>query len=68
MTAAKRDLFQRHGFSMEKLRAAVQRDPTIRAEATEELAAVEPFAEGGLHEGRCVISKEYAEVLREALA
>ena len=61
------NVYRRHGLSLERLRAAIQADPAIRAETEVELKAVEPFAEGGIHYGRCVVSKEYAAILRKAL-
>ncbi len=62
------DLYRRHGLSFEKLRAAAQQDPALRAEAEAEYAAVEPFAEGNILDGRCVMSREYAQILKQALA
>ncbi len=62
------DLYKRHGLSLERLREAVQSDPDLRAEAEAELAAVMPFIEGNQHDGRCVVSKEYGEILRKVLA
>jgi hypothetical protein len=62
------DLYRRHGLSIANLRAAIQSDPKLRAEAEAEYAAVEPFAEGNHLDGRCVMSKEYAAILRQALA
>lgn len=52
-----------YGLSRDKLREAVQGDPVARAEAQAELAAVQR-----INPERCAISKEYAEILREALA
>lgn len=67
MSQPKRNILQRYSFSKEKLREAVMRDPAVRAEAQAELAALAPFVDGGIHDGRCVISKEYGAVLREIL-
>ena len=55
-------LLIRHGNSVDTLRAAVHGDPALRAEAQAELAAVAPV------EKRCVMSREYCEALRKALA
>lgn len=68
MAQPKLNIIQRFGFSKEKLRKAIVEDMAVRVEARAELDRVAPFAEGGIHDGRCVISKEYAAILREALA
>lgn len=61
--SAKFDLLIRHQLSPEKLRAAVQADPAVKAEAEAEIAALK-----GVHPDRCVATKEYVEALKGALA
>lgn len=57
------DMLIRYGLSPEALRAAVQGDQAVRAEAEAELAAL-----AGVHDDRDVIAKEYSAALRAALA
>jgi len=63
MTAAKYDLFKRYGLSRTALREAVQTDPAARQEAEDELAICNQIAED-----RCHVTRDYAAILREALA
>lgn len=56
------DLLIKHGLSADKLRAAVRADPALRAEVEAELAATR-----GVHEGRCVMTRQYREALLGAL-
>jgi hypothetical protein len=61
-SAARYHLLRRYGLS-HALREAIRSDNKVRAEAEEELrlaSAIDP--------NRCVVSAEYAAVLREALA
>jgi len=55
-------LLKRYGNDALQLRGAIQADPTVRAEAEEELRHCETIAPE-----RCVVTKEYADALREAL-
>ena len=57
------DLLIRHGLSVDRLQAALRADPAIRTEAEAELAATR-----GVHEDRCVMTKEYRAALTRALA
>jgi len=56
-------LLQRYGNDKLKLRGMIMADRKVRAEAEEELRQCE-----SIDRDRCVITAEYAEILREALA
>jgi hypothetical protein len=60
MAGPRLDLIIRHG-SVENLRSAIASDAAIKADAEAEMAAAMVVQK------RCVISREYADVLREAL-
>lgn len=56
------DLLKRHGGNA-GLRDAVTKNTSLRAEVEAELAAISDVSEG-----RCIITAEYREALRKALA
>lgn len=57
------DLLRRYGGTAERLRAAVEADSALRDEITAELAAIAPIEKSG----RCVVTREYGQALRQAL-
>lgn len=57
------DLLRKHGNSVAGLREAIRNDPAVKAAAEAEIAAL-----AGVHPDRCVVTKEYVQALREALA
>ena len=62
MTIPRYDLLLRYQNSPTKLREASQSDPAVRAEVEAELAALPR-----IDEQRCVMTKEYRQMLRDVL-
>ena len=56
-------LLKAYGLSPERLREAVQSYPEVRADAEAEVAAC-----AQIHDDRCHMTRDYAAVLRRALA
>lgn len=56
-------MLRRYGLSRQKLRDAVRSDPKVRAEAERELDLA-----AQIDRNRDIVSAEYADILREALA
>lgn len=61
-------LFKRYDLSRDKLRAAVQSDPAVRAEAEAECQALQYFRPGQKGFGRSTVAAEYLAILKEALS
>ncbi len=56
-------LLKAYGLSEARLRAAVQADPAVRADAEAEVAAC-----ALIHDDRCHMARDYAQALKRALA